>query len=144
MRRTELQGMKAPGQYAYILLTLCRKDVMIAMGIVQGPKDCLGFEASGVITRMGSAVNHVKVGDRVLTTYAGLFSTRKVIPSQFVFPIPAVFTFKEAVTMPIVYLTVIYAIITLGQLEKGQVRCQEEDADVKRKGKLTKTLPSRF
>ncbi|KAF7551441.1 hypothetical protein G7Z17_g5025 [Cylindrodendrum hubeiense] len=97
------------------------EDIMIAMGILQGLEECIGLEASGVITRVGSAVDHVKVGDRVLTTYFGLFFTRKVIPGHFVFPIPPGYTFEEAVTLPSVYMTAIHAIINLGGLKKGQI-----------------------
>lgn len=95
---------------------------MVAMGIVPKPKDHLGFEATGVVKRVGSAVEHVKTGDRVFAVYSGLFATRKILRSQFVVKMPETLTFEQAVTMPIVYATVIYAVITLGQLQKGQVR----------------------
>jgi NADPH:quinone reductase-like Zn-dependent oxidoreductase len=85
------------------------------------PKDALGFEATGVVMQVGSAINHVQAGDRVFAISTGLFATRKVLPGRCVFKIPETLTFEEAATMPIVYATVIYALITLGQLRKGQV-----------------------
>ncbi|KAH8646185.1 putative polyketide synthase [Xylariales sp. PMI_506] len=96
------------------------RDIMMAMGLVRGEKDCLGFEAAGVITRVGTGVHHVKVGDRVSAVYSGLFATRKVLPGRSVYCIPPQFTFEEAVTLPVVYMTVVYAVIYLGQLSKGQ------------------------
>jgi NADPH:quinone reductase-like Zn-dependent oxidoreductase len=94
----------------------------MTMGIVDGPKDKLGLEASGVITRVGSAINHVKVGDRVIAMDIGCFATRKMVLGQLVVRIPEDLTFEDAATMPAVYTTVIHSVINLGQLAKGQVR----------------------
>ncbi|KAH8678404.1 putative polyketide synthase [Xylariales sp. PMI_506] len=95
------------------------RDIMTAIGLVKGSKDCLGNEATGVVLRVGSGVDHVKVGDRVAAVSNGLFSTRKVLPARDVIPIPEHFSFEEAATLPIVYLTVVYALMFLGQLTKG-------------------------
>ena len=92
----------------------------MAMGIVPKPKDSLGCEAAGVVTRIGSSISHVAEGDRIFVVYNGLFATRKAVPRQCVAKIPETLSFEEAVTMPIVYLTAIYAIVTLGQMQKGQ------------------------
>ncbi|KAF7553842.1 hypothetical protein G7Z17_g3332 [Cylindrodendrum hubeiense] len=96
------------------------RDIMVIMGIVHDEKDSLGAEATGVVTRVGSDVHHLKVGDRVFTFFDGLFATRKVISARYVVPIADKFSFEEAATMPLVYATAIHAIIDLGQLEKGQ------------------------
>ncbi|RCI16826.1 hypothetical protein L249_1723 [Ophiocordyceps polyrhachis-furcata BCC 54312] len=95
-------------------------DIMVAMGLVPKPKDSLGAEAVGVVSRVGSAVKHVAVGDRVWAVRLGVFATRKVVPGVFVYRMPDGFTFEEAVTMPIVYATVIYTLMTLGGLRRGQ------------------------
>ncbi|PFH62884.1 hypothetical protein XA68_11440 [Ophiocordyceps unilateralis] len=95
-------------------------DIMVAMGLVPMPKDVLGVEAVGVVTRVGSAVDHVSVGDRVWVVHKGLFATKQVIPGSFVYCIPDGLSFEEAATMPIVYATVIYCLINLGQLRRGQ------------------------
>ncbi|KAK5996429.1 Highly reducing polyketide synthase gloL [Cladobotryum mycophilum] len=96
------------------------RDVLMTMGIVDGAKDSIGLEASGVITRVGSNVTHLRPGDRVMTMYRGLFSTRRVIPSQLAVRIPDSLSFEDAATIPIIYSTVIHCLITLGQLRKGQ------------------------
>ncbi|RDA85038.1 hypothetical protein CP532_4577 [Ophiocordyceps camponoti-leonardi (nom. inval.)] len=95
-------------------------DIMVAMGLVPKPKDSLGAEAVGVVRRVGSAVEHVSVGDRVWVVHLGLFTTRKVVPGVLVYRMPEGLTFEEAATMPIVYATVIYTVITLGHLRRGQ------------------------
>lgn len=103
---------------------------MAAMGLVPMPKDALGFEATGIVKQVGSAIGHVQAGDRVFAISTGLFATRKVLPGRAVFKMPETLTFEEAATMPIVYATVIYALITLGQLRKGQV-CWPKTGDMK-------------
>ena len=94
---------------------------MVAMGLVPMGKDSLGFEATGVITRVGSAVERFKPGDKVFGVGVGLFATRKTVPSQSLAKLPEGFTFEEVVTMPVVYATVIYCLFRMGQLEEGQV-----------------------
>lgn len=83
------------------------------MGIVDGAKDKLGMEASGIVARTGSAVNNVKVGDRVVVVDNGCFATRKVMSGQHTVRIPPEFSFEEASTMPIIHV---------GQITNGQVR----------------------
>lgn len=90
---------------------------MIAMGIVERGKDVLGLEASGIVTSVGSAVHHVKCGDRVITACSGLFSTNKVVPGRFVARIPDDISFEEAATLPVVYMTVLHAFLTLHVFE---------------------------
>jgi NADPH:quinone reductase-like Zn-dependent oxidoreductase len=92
------------------------------MGIVDSPKGGLGLEASGVLTRVGSAIDHVKPGDRVMAMLEGAFATRRVVPGQLVVRIPDALSYEDAATMPAVYATVIHCVINLGQLVRGQVR----------------------
>ncbi len=61
---------------------------MVAMGIVLADEDSLGVEATGVITRVGAQVDHLKVGDRIFTLWFGLFATRKVISAKYARPLP--------------------------------------------------------
>lgn len=98
------------------------KDIMVAMGFVPESQDTLGIEATGVITRVGAAVGSLKVGARVCVLANGLLATRKVVPARLVLPIPHSLSFEEAVTLPVAYVTVLHAIMNLGQLARGQVR----------------------
>jgi NADPH:quinone reductase-like Zn-dependent oxidoreductase len=95
---------------------------MVAMGIVPRPKDSLGIEATGVVKRVGSAVKHIQVDDRVIVIGSGLFATQKILPGHSVFRMPDHLSFEQGVSMPVVYATALYALVKLGQLEKGQVR----------------------
>lgn len=93
---------------------------MVAMGLLQGIKASNGYEGAGIVTRIGSSVNHLVVGDRVLVVCDGLFNTKRVIPSQFAVRIPDTINFQGAATMPIVYCTVIHAVVNNGGLKRGQ------------------------
>lgn len=101
------------------MLTLI-KDIIVAMGLLRSAKDNIGYEAAGVVARVGSDVNHVKVGDRVMMLYPRLFATRRVMPGELVFRIPDELSLEDASTMIIVYSTAIYALLNKGELEKGQ------------------------
>ncbi|KAK5991611.1 Highly reducing polyketide synthase gloL [Cladobotryum mycophilum] len=97
-----------------------RVYIMLSMSFMPGAKDKFGFEASGIIIRTGSAVEDFKVGDRVFALSDGLFATRRVLSTNQVALVPAGLSLENAATMPIVYMTVIYSLINLGQLTKGQ------------------------
>ncbi|KAB2570584.1 Hybrid PKS-NRPS synthetase lepA [Lasiodiplodia theobromae] len=96
------------------------KDVLVAMGIVKGTKPGLGLEGTGVIRKVGSGVEDLKVGDRVLVFDHGCFATRLVISANLCAKMPDSLSFEDGATMPCVYSTAIYALMTLGHLEKGQ------------------------
>ncbi|KAK5991160.1 Highly reducing polyketide synthase gloL [Cladobotryum mycophilum] len=95
-------------------------DVLAAMGPIPSLKGGLGYEASGVITRIGSAIDHLKVGDRVVAMDGGCLSTQKVVNGQLVMRIPDHLSFEDAATMPIAYSTAIYSLFNIGQLAKGR------------------------
>lgn len=96
------------------------KDVLVSMGIVDGPKDKLGLEGSGVVCRVGPEVKDLSVGDRVFISDLGCFSTRMMTSAKLCARIPDGLTFENAATMPCVYSTVIHSLINVGRLEKGE------------------------
>lgn len=92
------------------------------MGVVDATKDGLGLEGAGIVRGIGPNVNDFKVGDRVMMLEHGCFSTRIAISAKLCAIIPSDLSFEEAATLPCVYSTVIHSLLTLGRLEKGQVR----------------------
>lgn len=94
---------------------------MGAMGLMPAAKDSLGLEAAGIVTEIGSAVDNIQVGDRVCLVGSAMFETQKTVAARKVYKIAENLSLEEAVTMPVVYATVIYAVVTLGQLQRGQV-----------------------
>ncbi|KAE8135205.1 hypothetical protein BDV38DRAFT_294724 [Aspergillus pseudotamarii] len=100
------------------------KDVLVAIGIVDsGSGDAvLGVEGAGYVRKVGAGVNHIRVGDRVMTLGAdstGL-ATQVQRYGSCVVPIPSHLSFEDAATMPAVYTTVLLSLVDKARLEKGQ------------------------
>ncbi|MDN9009024.1 SDR family NAD(P)-dependent oxidoreductase [Brevibacillus laterosporus] len=81
-----------------------------------------GFEASGVVVEVGSAVSTIRLGDEVvycggehLAGQASLLTCK----AAYVFPKPASLSFEEACSLPVVSMTVIAA-FRRAQVKKGE------------------------
>ncbi|UKZ47848.1 Type I Iterative PKS [Trichoderma virens] len=94
------------------------KDVVIAMGQVASPY--LGIECSGTISRIGSCVSCLKVGDRVCAMSLGAYSTFARCPASSAATIPDDMSFEVATSIPVVYCTAYYGIMDLARLEYGE------------------------
>jgi acyl transferase domain-containing protein/NADPH:quinone reductase-like Zn-dependent oxidoreductase/acyl carrier protein/NADP-dependent 3-hydroxy acid dehydrogenase YdfG len=103
------------------------RDVMYLMGLLPdealekgfaGPT--LGLEFSGVVTRVGSAVDSLKPGDRVMGFGPACFSSNVVTPAHALMPMPEGWTFEAAATVPTVFLTSYYALKHLADLQPGE------------------------
>ncbi|KAF5978633.1 polyketide synthase [Fusarium coicis] len=94
------------------------KDVLVALGNLA--EDKLGVDASGVITRVGSAVTDFKPGDRVMTASCATFATFVRFPAKGAIPIPEHMSFEEAASMPLIFLTAYYSLLTVGNLAQGE------------------------
>ncbi|PTB51813.1 hypothetical protein M431DRAFT_19014 [Trichoderma harzianum CBS 226.95] len=95
------------------------KDVLVAMGIVEGYKPGLGIECSGIVHKVGSNVEGLSPGDRVMTIGHGCFTTSFISEASLVVKIPGNLSFEDAATVPCVYATAIHALINLGGLCEG-------------------------
>ncbi|RFU76193.1 polyketide synthase [Trichoderma arundinaceum] len=95
------------------------KDILVAMGIVEGYKPGLGIECSGIIRKAGRGVNGLSPGDRVMTIGHGCFATTFISDADLVVKIPDNLSFEEAATVPCVYATAIHSLINLGGLCEG-------------------------
>ncbi|THV54033.1 hypothetical protein BGAL_0036g00320 [Botrytis galanthina] len=99
------------------------KDILYAMGIIEEDKaqhSSLGAECAGIITKVGSNVINLNVGDRVLAFNDNSFSTRIKTTPDLCAKIPDTLSFEDAATMPCVYSTVIYGLQDMARLEAGQ------------------------
>ena len=103
------------------------RDVMYAMGLLSdeavengfaGPT--LGMEVSGVVTKIGSAVNDFKVGDEVVGFAPSCFSSRVITQTTAITKKPEGWGFEEATTIPTTFFTVYYALKHLAQIEPGE------------------------
>ena len=102
------------------------KDVLIAMGIITDLPaigDGLGLESCSVVTRVGSEVSSLKIGDRVIGCKTGSFTTKMVLSEKLCVKIPekASLSDEEAATMPVVVCTALYALQDLARLDSSKV-----------------------
>ncbi|CAI7578745.1 unnamed protein product [Penicillium pancosmium] len=119
------EDISAPGEgevqvdIKYIGLNF--KDIMNAMGFV-GQKDDIGYEATGIIKSVGPGLHHqdFKLGDPVCVLGSSFLRTSVVAKSTRCYKLPIGISLEDAATIPCVYATVVYSLLTLGCLEEGQ------------------------
>jgi NADPH:quinone reductase-like Zn-dependent oxidoreductase/acyl carrier protein len=94
------------------------RDVMVAMG--QIPDSTLGYEVSGIVSKVGTAVTRFSIGDRVCTigkgTHRTLFRTKAILCQL----IPERMSFEEAASLPLISCTVFQALVRIARIRKGQ------------------------
>jgi NADPH:quinone reductase-like Zn-dependent oxidoreductase len=101
-------------------------DVIVRMGLYASAKELVGwpitpgFEVAGVVSAVGSEVDDLEVGTRVLAvTLFGGYASKLVAPRHQVFPIPDSLSFVEAASIPAVALTAHFALFELAHPRKG-------------------------
>jgi len=99
-------------------------DIMARMGQYPDapPIPCVvGYEVAGVIDALGSGVEEVAEGDRVLSfTRFGGYSDVVCVPATFVRPIPEEMSMAEAAAIPVNYLTAWLMLIRQGHLKANE------------------------
>ena len=116
----ELSEPLAPGQVRVNVRAagMNFRDVLIALGEIESPG--IGFEFAGEVEAVGAGVTSVSVGNRVFGFGLGCFGTRAVTPAHLVAKVPAGMSFEAAATVPLAYLTALYALQELGQVKAGE------------------------
>lgn len=96
-----------------------RSDMLVAMGLLPTG---LGVECSGTVTKIGSDVTNLALGDNVAclsVSPEGVYSTYTRTKAAFTIPVKTSFPFLEAASIPVAYCTAYYALFDLGRLLKG-------------------------
>ncbi|KAF1731582.1 Compactin diketide synthase mokB [Beauveria bassiana] len=94
------------------------KDVVIAMGQLASPY--LGVECAGTVSRIGSNVRSLRVGDRVCAMTHGAYGTYARCPATSAGLIPEGISFETSASIPVVYCTAYYGLVDLARLESGE------------------------
>lgn len=96
------------------------RDIMVAMGQLQ--ETVMGFECSGIVTRLGpNATHEFKVGDRVCAlTTRGHWASCIRTHWTGIGKIPDHMTFETAATVPMVFITSYFALHDIGRLRKDE------------------------
>jgi NADPH:quinone reductase-like Zn-dependent oxidoreductase len=92
------------------------------MGIIELPQLTFGYEAAGIVRRIGPEVTKVHVGDRVVLTGIKSFATVVVTSELLCEVLPESISYVDGASMPLVFLTAMCCLMDIGHLEKGQVR----------------------
>ncbi|WP_341720678.1 SDR family NAD(P)-dependent oxidoreductase [Micromonospora sp. FIMYZ51] len=95
------------------------RDVIVSLGMVAG-QEGLGGEAAGVVLAVGDGVENVAVGDRVLGLCPRSFGPIAITDHRFLAPMPEGWSYQQAASIPITYLTAYYGLFDLGGLAAGQ------------------------
>ncbi|WP_405824957.1 SDR family NAD(P)-dependent oxidoreductase [Streptomyces sp. NBC_00838] len=95
------------------------RDVLIALGMYPGAA-AIGGEGAGVVTEVGPDVTGLAVGDGVLGLMPDSFADTTVADARMVVRMPAGWTFQEAASVPIAFLTARYALGDLAGLRAGE------------------------
>ncbi len=85
------------------------------------PTPCVvGYEAAGVIDKLGPGVESPAVGTRVMALIRfGAHADHVVIPAQQAMPIPDAMSFDDAAAIPVNYLTAYHILFRIAPLRPG-------------------------
>jgi len=94
------------------------RDVLIALGMYPG-EAAVGGEGAGVLLELGPGVEGLAVGDRVMGLFSGLGSI-SVTDYRVITRVPEGWSFAQAASVPIVFLTACYGLMDLAALKPGE------------------------
>ncbi|MEU7540086.1 SDR family NAD(P)-dependent oxidoreductase, partial [Streptomyces narbonensis] len=95
------------------------RDVLIALGMYPDPA-LMGTEGAGVVTATGPGVTHLAPGDRVMGLLSGAYAPVVVADARTVTRMPEGWTFTQGASVPVVFLTAVYALRDLADVKPGE------------------------
>jgi myxalamid-type polyketide synthase MxaB len=97
------------------------QEFTASMGITNTADLPFGGECAGIITAVGTNVNHLSVGEAVIAAQTiGSLSSHVLVPAAFVVPKPTSLSFAEAATIPTAFLTAYYGLHHRAKLRVGE------------------------
>ncbi|RKN77570.1 SDR family NAD(P)-dependent oxidoreductase [Streptomyces klenkii] len=96
------------------------RDVLNALGMYPGEAGLLGAEGAGVVTGTGPGVTGLRPGDRVTGMLFGGFGPVAVADERLLTRIPDGWSYERAASVPLVFLTALYAFTDLADLRPGE------------------------
>lgn len=97
------------------------RDVLVGMQIIPGrhePK--FGYEAAGIVRRVGPKVTKLAPGDRAVAVGINTFSTIITGHEVYYEKLPENISFVQGACIPTVFITAVYSLVELAHLSKGQ------------------------
>ncbi|HEV7774651.1 MAG TPA: SDR family NAD(P)-dependent oxidoreductase, partial [Conexibacter sp.] len=95
------------------------RDVLIALGEYPDD-DPIGSEGAGVVLEVGAAVTDLAAGERVMGLMAHAFGPVAVAERRFLVRVPAGWSFAEAASVPVAFLTAYYGLVERAGLREGE------------------------
>ncbi|MFI1801942.1 SDR family NAD(P)-dependent oxidoreductase [Streptomyces sp. NPDC020379] len=95
------------------------RDVLISLGMYPD-QALMGGEGAGVVVATGPGVSSLAVGDRVMGIWSGGFGPLVVTDHRTLARIPDDWSFTEAASVPVVYVTALYALRELARVRSGE------------------------
>ncbi|MER5362080.1 type I polyketide synthase [Streptomyces sp. NPDC002785] len=96
------------------------RDVMIGLGMYPNPAATVGMEGAGIVAEVGPGVEGLAVGDRVMGLFASAVGPCAVSDQRTVVPIPCGWSFEQAASVPVAFITAYYALRDLAGLKAGE------------------------
>jgi polyketide synthase 1/15 len=96
------------------------RDVLAALGMYPGQAPVLGAEGAGVVVETGPDVPGLAVGDAVMGLIDGA-GQLAVVDRQLLVKKPQGWSFAEAASVPVAFMTALYGLTDLAGLRAGEV-----------------------
>ncbi|MCX5443916.1 type I polyketide synthase, partial [Streptomyces nigrescens] len=96
------------------------RDVLNALGMYPGEAGALGSEGAGVVLEVGAGVHDLQPGDRVMGMFFGAFGPLAVADRRLLARVPDGWSFAQAASVPVVFLTAYYALVELAEVQAGE------------------------
>nr|WP_171166653.1 type I polyketide synthase [Streptomyces sp. I05A-00742] len=115
----EAAGPPGPGQVRIAVRAagMNFRDVVLGLGMVD--QDVMGGEAAGVVLETGPDVTEFAPGDRVFGMVPGAFGPHAVVDRRLLARMPDDWTYTDAATVPIAFLTAWYGLVDLAAVRPG-------------------------
>jgi len=98
-------------------------DLLMTQGLYQDKPPLpfvVGTELSGTVTAVGEGVQHLKVGDRVVSACGRTMAERVAAPAMLVIPAPRNLPLESAAGICVTYFTTIHALKQRANLQPGE------------------------
>ncbi|MGW9602531.1 type I polyketide synthase, partial [Streptomyces albidoflavus] len=96
------------------------RDVLNALGMYPGEAGLLGSEAVGLVTAVGPDATGIAVGDRVTGMIPGGLADTVLVDERYVTRVPEEWSDEDAASVPLVFLTALYAFRDLASVQAGE------------------------
>ncbi|MFF7247532.1 SDR family NAD(P)-dependent oxidoreductase [Embleya sp. NPDC008237] len=94
------------------------RDVLVALGMYPGGGR-IGGEGAGVVVEVGPGVDGLRPGDPVMGIFENAFGPVAVTDHRLLARIPDGWSFEQAATVPLVFLTAWYGLVDLADTRAG-------------------------